>query len=67
MVAENQDTSYGEVAIRFWRRLSIDLERAGHRAFARRVMRGNDLEREGKGVFIGSGAFPMEAEGSLHV
>ena len=46
--------------------MSIDIQRAGHRAFARRVVRGNDLEGEGKGVFTGSGAFLMEAEGSLH-
>ena len=66
MVAENQDTPYGEVATRFWQRLSIDLQRAGHRAFSRRVARGKDLEGEGMGVFSGSGVFLTEAEGSLH-
>jgi hypothetical protein len=66
MVAENQDTPYGEVATRFWQRLSIDLQRAGHRAFSRRVARGKDLDGEGGGVFAGSGAFLTEAEGALH-
>ena len=66
MVAENQDTPYGEVATRFWQRLSIDLQRAGHRAFSRRVARGKDLDGEGGGVFAGSGSFLTEAEGSLH-
>ena len=66
MVAENTDTPYGEVATRFWQRSSIDLRRAGHRAFSRRVARGRDLEGEGMGVFTGSGAFLTEAEGSLH-
>ena len=66
MVAENQDTPYGEVATRFWQRLSIDLQRAGHRVFSRRVARGQDLEGNGVNVFSGSGALLTEAEGSLH-
>ena len=66
MVAENQDTPYGEVATRFWQRVSMDIQRAGHRAFARRAARGKDLEGEGGGVFAGSGVFLMEAEVSLH-
>ena len=66
MVAENQDTPYGEVATRFRQRISIDLQRAGHRAFSRRVARGKDLEGEGGSLFTGSGAFLTEAEGSLH-
>ena len=66
MVAENHDTPYGEVATRFWQRLSIDLQRAGHRAFSRRVARGRDMEGERVGVFSGSGVFLTEAEGSLH-
>ena len=37
MCAVNQSTPYGEVATRFWQRLSIDIQRAGHRAFIRRV------------------------------
>ena len=66
MVAENQDTPYGEVATRFWQRVSIDIQMAGHRAFARRVARGKDMEGDGGGVFAGSGAFLMEADGSLY-
>ena len=36
-VAENTDTPYGEVAQQFWQRLSIDIQRAGHRAYVRRM------------------------------
>eukprot|EP00973_Karenia_brevis_P014822 2023031-Karenia_brevis.AAC.1 len=36
-VATTTDSSKGEVATQFWRRLSIDIQRFGHRAFARRV------------------------------
>ena len=36
-VAENTNTPYGEVAQHFWQRLSIDIQRAGHRAYARRA------------------------------
>ena len=58
MVAENQDAPYGELAARFWQRISIDLQRAGHRAFSRRVARGKDLDGDGGGrVFVGSGHF----------
>ena len=37
IVAENTDTPETEVATSIWRRLSIDIQRAGHRAFSRRV------------------------------
>ena len=33
MVAENQDTPYGEVATRFWQRVSIDIQRGGAQGF----------------------------------
>ena len=36
-VAENTDTPYGEVAQYFWQRLSVDIQRMGHRAYARRT------------------------------
>ena len=36
-VAENTDTSETEVATHFWQRLSIDIQRSGHKAFARRL------------------------------
>ena len=38
--AENTDTPESEVATQFWRRLSIDIQRSGHRAFSRRVRSG---------------------------
>ena len=66
MVAENLDTPYGEVATRFWQRVSMDLQKAGHRFFSRRVVRGRDLEENGMDVFSGSGAFLTEAEGFMH-
>ena len=37
LVADNTNTPRGEVAQQLWQRLSVDLQRAGHRAFARRV------------------------------
>ena len=37
LVADNTNASRGEVAQRLWERISIDLQRAGHRAFARRA------------------------------
>lgn len=39
-VAENTDASQSEVATLFWQRLSIDLQRSAHRAFARRLPTG---------------------------
>eukprot|EP00973_Karenia_brevis_P028081 3867995-Karenia_brevis.AAC.1 len=36
-VALNNDSSEEEVATLFWRRLSVDIQRFGHRAFVRRV------------------------------
>ena len=36
-VAENTHCPIGEVAQRFWTRISIDLQRANHRAWERRV------------------------------
>ena len=37
-VAVNTNTPSGEVARRLWKRLSVDLQRAGHRAFSRRLV-----------------------------
>ena len=36
-VAEYTSTPYGEVAQHFWQRLSVDIQRSGHRAYARRA------------------------------
>ena len=36
-VAEHTNSPYGEVAQRFWQRISIDIQRAQHRALARRT------------------------------
>ena len=36
-VASNTDSPLGEVATHFWRRLSVDIQRFGHRALARRM------------------------------
>ena len=36
-VANNTNAPPGEVARRLWERLSVDLQRAGHRAFKRRA------------------------------
>ena len=37
-VANQTKQPYGEVAHRFWQRLSIDIQRQGHRALVRRPM-----------------------------
>ena len=42
-VAENTETPYGDVAHYFWQRLSVDIQRAGHRAYARRA-RARDMK-----------------------
>ena len=63
MVAENQDSSPGDVATRFWQRLSVDIQRAGHRAFVRRALKGNDLEGDGLQGLLCAGAFLVEPGG----
>ena len=51
-VAENTDSPPGEIATRFWQRVSIDLQRAGHRAFGRRL--GSGISRHvGEGFGLG--------------
>ena len=50
LVAANTDSPYGEVATRFWQRVSIDIQRAEHRAFTRRIInigRGDDYSHAG--------------------
>ena len=37
LVAVNTNTPLAEVAHRFWQRTSVDLQKASHRAFAKRV------------------------------
>ena len=49
LVAFNTGVPYGDVATRFWQRLSVDIQRNAHRALVRRVAARNggrdDLER----------------------
>jgi len=49
LVAFNTSSSVGEVAHLFWQRLRIDIQRAGHRAFARWMSRRTGLQNEGVG------------------
>ena len=63
MVAENQDSSSGDVATWFWQRLSVDIQRAGHRAFVRRASKGNDLEGDGLQGLLSAGALLVELGG----
>ena len=63
MVVENQDSSPGDVATRFWQRLSVDIQRAGHRAFVRRALKGNDLDGDGLQGLLCAGAFLVEPGG----
>ena len=39
MVAQNRGVSVGDVATRFWQRVSVDMQRNMHRALVRRVAR----------------------------
>ena len=48
VVAAATDSPQGEVATRFWQRLSIDIQRAGHTALVRRVVRLQEFS-EGRG------------------
>ena len=53
-VANNTITLPGEVARRLWERLSVDLQRAGHRAFKRRAgTREMALGRGMGGILVG--------------
>jgi len=49
LVAVNNDSREGEIAPLFWQRLSIDIQRAGHRAFARRLSHRDGFEGGGVG------------------
>ena len=55
-VAENEDSRESEVARRFWWGLSIDIQKAQHRAFAKRIKGlGYGDDREGGGYSGGAG------------
>ena len=58
LVADNTDTPIQEVAGRFWQRVSMDLQRANHRAFRRRNGQRDD-------VFSGGGFRWVRAVGCL--
>jgi len=47
VVAAATDSPHGEVATRFWQRISIDIQRFGHRALVRRVTRLQDFSGDG--------------------
>ena len=61
LVAFNTGSSVGEVAPLFWQRLSIDIQRAGHRAFARRMSHRTGFQNEGVGWGGRSGSSVLEA------
>ena len=63
MVAENQDSSSGDVATRFWQRISVDIQRAGHRAFVRRTLKVKDMEGDGLQGLLSAGALLLEPGG----
>ena len=57
MVAENEHTPSVELAVRFWQRLYIDVQKVGHKAFSRRGLEGK-IWRERRLVgFQGPGHF----------
>ena len=63
-VALATDSPEGEVATLFWQRLGIDLQRLGHRAFARRSVAVADLEHSGIGRAFG-GVGILELQGGV--
>ena len=63
-VASATDSPYGEVATRFWQRVSIDIQRSQHRALVRRVVKSDWLEELGsRAVFATLGG--LEIPGGL--
>ena len=54
VVAANTDSSYGEIATRFWQRLSVDIQRCQHRAFVRRTGWDELRDTVGSGFAFGS-------------
>ena len=63
-VAENTDSPIGEIATRFWQRISIDMQRAGHRAFSGRSgSAGSSLGAEAGFLIRAAGA--LEVPGGL--
>ena len=46
LVAFNTNTPTSEVARRFWQRVSVEIQKMNHRAFAKRVSSGGDLTCE---------------------
>ena len=52
LVANNTNTPYTEVAQRLWGRLSVDMQRAGHAAFARRAGAPGGARRAGIGATL---------------
>ncbi len=63
-VAAATDSPYGEVATRFWQRVSIDIQRCQHKAFVRRVVRAGGSEALGSRAAFGSLA-GLEIPGGL--
>ena len=47
LVADKTNASHADVATRFWQRISIDLQRGGHRAWVRRVVGSEGGARDG--------------------
>eukprot|EP00973_Karenia_brevis_P072594 10084297-Karenia_brevis.AAC.1 len=63
-VASATDSPEGEIATLFWHRLAIDIQRAGHRAFARRTGWGGEMGDAFLGrAFGGSGL--LEGAGGM--
>ena len=52
-VAAATDSPYGEVATRFWQRVSIDIQRCQHRALMRRIVKAGRMQALGSGVAFG--------------
>ena len=61
LVAVNNDSRDGEIAPLFWQRLSIDIQRAGHRACARRLSHKGGFGDGGVGWGVRGGFGLLEA------
>ena len=59
VVASNTDSPYGEVATRFWQRVSIDIQRSQHKAFMRRLVCRSGLDTFAGSAFRSLGGLEM--------
>ena len=52
LVAQNTNTPCSEVAHRFWQRVSVEIQKSNHRAFAKRIAKHNFIGESASGRFL---------------